>query len=218
MDSGFDLYGDDLEREILFEVLRCISSISQQLGKTASALFYESLISAPIILSEEIVPRLLKILETGCSSSVAALPISDLGADGAWEKELANHKMLRKFSVDMLLSLHALCNKASSWSRVLDVIESYLKFLVPQKMTQGVDSEVLFNINTSILVQATSQVAKVMFESALDILLLLSYLVNISGQVSFLFNEAHWISHMNACVCLFLFFFGLCTEHEIYKV
>lgn len=189
VDSGFDLYGDDLEREILFEVLRCISSISQQLGKTASALFYESLISAPVISSEEIVPRLLKILETGCSSSVAALPISDLGADGAWEKELANHKMLRKFSVDMLLSLHALCNKASSWSRVLDVIESYLKFLVPQKMTQGVDSEVLFNINTSILVQATSQVAKVMFESALDILLLLSYLVNISGQIHMLHDD-----------------------------
>lgn len=188
---GFDLYDDDLEREILFEVLRCIISINLQLGKTALALFYESLISAPVISSEEIVPRLLKILEIGCNSSVAAIPLSDLGGDGALEKELVDHKALRKFSADMLLSLYALCNKANSWSRVLNVIESYLKFLVPRKMTQGVHSEVLFNINTCIFVQATSQVAKVMFESALDILLLLSYLVNISGQVSFLFNEAH---------------------------
>lgn len=191
MNSGFDLYDDDLGREILFEVLRCISSISQQLGKTASALFYESLLSVPIISSEEIVPQLLKILETGCSSSVASLHLSDLGADGGCVKKLADHKTLRKFSVDMLLSLHALCGKASSWNNVLNVIESYLKYLVPQKMTLGVDSEVMFNINTSLLVQGTSQVSKAMFESSLDILLFLSYLVNISGQVRVFFNEAH---------------------------
>ncbi|THG12740.1 hypothetical protein TEA_026867 [Camellia sinensis var. sinensis] len=180
--SGLDLSDDNVDREILFEVLRCVSNVSQQLGKGSSAIFYESLLSAPSISSEEVVPRLLKILETGYSSSVTAFHISELGADIAWEKEMADHKNLRKFSVDMFLSLLALSNKATAWGKVLDVIENYLKFLVPRKIIQKFDSDVGFNINTCVMIQATSQVAKVMFESSLDILLLLSYLVNIGGQ------------------------------------
>lgn len=185
--SGLYLSDDDVEREILFEVLRCANSVNQQLGKAASAIFYESLLSASIS-SEDIVPRLLKILGIGYSSSIAALHVSDLGTDVAWEKELADHKNLRKFSVDMLISLHALCNK-TTWGRVLNVIESYLKFLVPRKTAQKLDSEILFNIDVPILVQATSQVAKVMFESAFDVLLLLSYLVNTSGQIQLLHED-----------------------------
>lgn len=182
---GLEVLDDVSEHEILFEVLRCIASISQQLGKTASAIVYESLVGKPIISAEEIVPRLLKILETGYSSSVTALNISDLGADVAREKGLLDHKNLRKFSVDMLLSLLAVGKKAASWDRVLNVIESYLQFLVPCKIIQNSDSEIVLNLNTSILVQATSQIAKVMFESTLDVLLFVSYLVNISGQVRF---------------------------------
>ncbi|XP_059648344.1 nuclear pore complex protein NUP160 isoform X2 [Cornus florida] len=184
--SGLGISVDSLECEILLEVLRCLSNISQQLGKAVSAIYYESLLSAPIVSSEEVVPRLLKILETGHSSSLAALHVSDLGTDIAWEKEVAGHKNLRKFSIEMFLSFHALCNKATTWAKVLKVIESYLKFLVPCKIIQKIDSEVVFSINTSLTVQATSQVAKVMFESALDILLLLNYLVNVSGQIRML--------------------------------
>lgn len=170
-------------------MLRCVINVSQQLGKPSSAIFYESLISAPpVILSEEIIQRLLKILETGYSSTVAMLHVSDLGPDVAWEKSLADHKNLRKFSIDMLLSLHALHEKSGTWSRILSVIENYLKYLIPHKVIQKFDAEVALDINASILVQATSQVAKVMFESALDILLFLSYLVSISGQVSFCFK------------------------------
>ncbi|KAI3983809.1 hypothetical protein MKX01_011517 [Papaver californicum] len=181
--SGLDLPDDDSDREILFDVLRCISSINQQLGRAAPAIFYESLVGIPIISSEEVVLRLLKILETGYSSSVAAIQVSQVGADSTWLKELGDHKNQRKFSFDMLRSLHSLCNKAGTWTRVLNVIEHYLKFLVPCKSIQKLDSEVDLNISTSILVQSTSQVAKVMFESALDIHLLLGYLVNISAQV-----------------------------------
>ncbi|KAI8023992.1 Nuclear pore complex protein NUP160 [Camellia lanceoleosa] len=187
--SGLDLSDDNVDREILFEVLRCVSNVSQQLGKGSSAIFYESLLSAPSISSEEVVPRLLKILETGYSSSVTAFHISELGADIAWEKEMADHKNLRKFSVDMFLSLLALSNKATAWGKVLDVIENYLKFLVPRKIIQKFDSDVGFNINTCVMIQATSQVAKVMFESSLDILLLLSYLVNIGGQIHILHDD-----------------------------
>ncbi|XP_042506201.1 nuclear pore complex protein NUP160 [Macadamia integrifolia] len=181
--SGLDLPDDNLDREVLFEVLRFSSSIRQQLGKAAVAIYYESLVSASTISSEEIVAFLLKILETGDSSSMKAAHISQLGANRSWGKKLADHKKQRQFSIDMLLSLHALCNKATTGGRVLDVIENYLKFLVPRKTMDRLDSEASFGINTSILVQATSQVAKVMFESTFDILLLLGYLMNTNGQV-----------------------------------
>lgn len=189
LSSGLDFSGDNLDREILFGVLRCVININQQLGKAASAIFYESLLSARCISAEEVLPRFLKILETGYSSSVASLHISELGADIAWEKELADHKNLRKFSVEMFLSLQALSNKATTWGKVLDVMQHYLKFLVPRKIMHQFDSKVGFNINTSITVQATSQFAKVMFESALDILLLLHYLVNTSGQIHMLNDD-----------------------------
>ncbi|GMH23861.1 hypothetical protein Nepgr_025704 [Nepenthes gracilis] len=48
------------------------------------------------------------------------------------------------------------------------------------------DSERVFSINTCFVIQATSQVAKVMFESAVDILLFFRYLLNISGQIDML--------------------------------
>lgn len=194
---GLDLFDDDLACEILMEMLRCVISISQQLGKTASAIFYESLVSTSVVPSEEIIHCIMKILVIGYSSSAAMLHVSDTGADIAWEKKLADHKNIRKFSIDMLLSLHALREKAVTWARVLNVIESFLKFLVPRKIIHNFDAEISSSITASILVQATSQISKVMFESALDMLLFLNYLVKISGQVSISF-------------VLFIFFISKC--------
>lgn len=182
---GLDLFDDDLEYVILSDMLRCVTSISRRLSKTASAVFFESLVSTSVISSEEILPCLLKILVTGYGSSVSKLHMSDIGADIAWEKKLADHKTLRKSSIDILVSLQTLCNKADTWGKVLNVIESFLKFLVPRKITHNFDAEILSSVNASILVQATSQISKVMFESALDMLLFLNYLVKISGQVCF---------------------------------
>lgn len=188
--SGLSLSDSDLEHEILIDVVRCISSLSRQLGKASSALFYESLISGPIISMEEIIPSLLKIVETGYGSSIVELHKIELGADIALEKERVDHKRLRKFSIEMLLSLHALSNKATSWGRVLNVIERYLKYFIPGKVIQRLNSKTMVcNMNNATLVQATAQVAKVMFESALDVLLLLSYLVNIAGQIHMIHHD-----------------------------
>lgn len=182
--SSVPEFSSGLERDILLEVHQCISSVNQQLGKAASAIFYESLRKTPLMSSEEVLPRLLKILEIGYAPSIATLHISELGADVAWEKEAFYHKNLRKFSMDLFLSLHSLCGGATSWQKVLDVIDSYLSFLVPRKVAHHVDYQAFLNVDVPVTVQATSQVAKVMFESALDVLVLLSYMVNISGQVS----------------------------------
>ncbi|XVF86187.1 hypothetical protein PTKIN_Ptkin18bG0019900 [Pterospermum kingtungense] len=181
---GLDLFDDYSDREILFEVLRCVINISQQLGKTASVIFYESFVGRQIISSNDIIARLVKILETGYGSLTRIGHVSGLGADVAWEREQIDHKNLRKFSVDMLLSLHDLYKKAASWKKVLDVIEIYLQFLVPQKFTENSGAETLSCLNNSILVQASCQIGKVMFESALDILLLASYLMNMGGQIN----------------------------------
>lgn len=164
------------------EILQCVNILSQQLGKAAPAIFYESLLRTPSLSSEEVIPRLLKNLESGYSSSMA-LHVSELGTDVALDKEISYHKRLRKFSVDMFLSLHNLCSRATTWRSVLHVIESYLKFLVPRKYEHNLESEGLFTVSIALTVQATSQVAKVMFESALDVHLLLSYMVNSSSQV-----------------------------------
>ncbi|KAK7345518.1 hypothetical protein VNO77_16122 [Canavalia gladiata] len=179
-----DIFDDDLECEILIELLRCVISFSQQLGKTASSIFYESLLTAPMISSEDIVRYIVKILETGYCSSGPVLQTSTSGDHiVVLEKELADHKSSRKLSVDMFLSLQGLYKKASAWGRILNVIEGFLKFLVPQKVIQNFDTEMLSNINSSVIVHTTYQIAKVMFESAWDFLLFLSYLVDISGQV-----------------------------------
>jgi len=153
-------------------------------------MYYESITGRPIISSDEIVPRLVNILESGYSTTIGQRTWSDLGADRAWEKELEAHKNLRTFSIDMLLSLSALCQRAGSWEKVFTIMEHYLQYLVPKKSMQKNDGEALSDICSSILVQATSQFVKVMFESAFDIFLLISYLLNIAGQVS-----SHWVSY-----------------------
>lgn len=180
-----DLFDDDTEYEILIELLRCVISFSQQLGKTASSIFYESLLTTPVISSEDIVHSIVKILETGYCISGAVLQTFTSGDHTiVLDKELTDHKSLRKLSVGMFLSLQGLYKKASAWGKILNVIEGFLKFLVPQKMMLKFDTEMSSNINSSIIVHTAYQIAKVMFESAWDFLLFLSYLVDIGSQVS----------------------------------
>ncbi|CAN4110826.1 unnamed protein product [Withania somnifera] len=179
----FDSSDSDLEPEILLEILQYVNNLSQQLSKAAPAIFYQSLLRTPNLSSEEVISRLLKNLENGYSSSMEALHVSELGTDVALDKEISYHKRLRKFSMDMFLSLHNLCSIATRWGSVLHVVESYLKFLVPRKYERNLYSEGLFSVSTALIVQATSQVAKVVFKSALDVHLLLSYMVNSSSQI-----------------------------------
>ncbi|KAM7250291.1 hypothetical protein ACFE04_022174 [Oxalis oulophora] len=180
-DQELELFNDNFERELLVEVLKCVNSISRRLGKTVHAIFYESFVTPQVISSEEIIPRLLKILVTGYG-----LEKHNFGAE-----KPVDHKKLRKFSIEMLLSLHSLSGKATSWSKVLNVIENYLQFLVPRKIIQKSTDARFSNLSIPIMIQASFQVAKVMFESALDFLLFVTYLVNISGQLAALtFRES----------------------------
>ena len=185
------------EHEILSEVLNCTLKISKQLGTAPYAMYFESVTGKSVISSEEILSRLVNILESGYAMSIGRT-WSDLGADRARESKLEAHRNLRRFSIDMLLSLSALCQRAGSWEKVFTIMEKYVQqHLVPKKFRHNNNGEALSDICSSILVQATSLFAKVMFESAFDIVLLLSYLLNISAQVSF-----HCLMSLSKCISL----------------
>ncbi|CAA0833564.1 SUPPRESSOR OF AUXIN RESISTANCE1 [Striga hermonthica] len=184
MSPGLLYSGDELSRKILYELLQCLESVSKQLGKASSAIFYESLLNTPHISSDEVVSRFLKILESAYSYTTEAKLSSELGLDTNWRKELSSNRNLRKFSTNMFLSFQEMCNKANSWGKILDVIESYLKVLVPQKVVLKSNAEAIFHINGYGIVQSTFQIAKVMFESVLGVLMLLSYMTSISGQIN----------------------------------
>ncbi|KAI3516475.1 hypothetical protein L1887_15392 [Cichorium endivia] len=81
-----------------------------------------------------------------------------------------NLPVMGLFSTDMFLSLDGL----------YVLISKYLNFLVPQKKGHKLNFEAVFDISTCATVQATSQVSQVMFESAVEILLLLTYMINMS--------------------------------------
>lgn len=180
--SGLIVPEIGVDSELFLDMLRCMSYINHQLGRAATAVFYESFVT-PSISSDELLFQLLKILETGHGSSLSTCLMSQVGVDAAREKKQAAHKSQRKFSVDMFLSLHALRARATTWDEVLDVIEKYLMYLSPQNTKESFHSEELYSANSFLLVQATSQVARVMFESTFDVLLFLGYLVDISVQV-----------------------------------
>ena len=151
-------------------LLRCIRSVSHQLGRASSAVILTSFISTDVFSFEDITSHLLKMLETG-STLVSR------------ERKQDEHRSHRKFSVEVALCLHELYSKASSWSTVLDIFEKYLLEFVPKSL-QNMTPKASFNVNSNLLIQATSQMSKVMLESSFGILLFLRYLVNVGVQVS----------------------------------
>ncbi|CAH8361275.1 unnamed protein product [Eruca vesicaria subsp. sativa] len=179
--TSLDLGMSHNEHERLLEILKCTLKIRKKLGGAPCAMYYELVTGKPVISSDDIVPRLVNILGSGYAMSIDQRTWLDLGADRGWEKELKSHRM---FSIHMLLSISTLCQRAGSWEKVFDIMENYLQYLAPKKFRHDNNGESLSDICSSILVQATTQFAKVMFESAFDIVLLLSYLLNISEKVN----------------------------------
>ncbi|XP_062224093.1 nuclear pore complex protein NUP160-like isoform X2 [Phragmites australis] len=182
------LLDDISDFELLDEVLRCMGHIHHLLGRSSTAIYYESLISS-VISSDEIASQIIKMLETGFSPQPSSSLITLLGTDAYVERRQAAHKSQRKFSVEMLLSLHKLQSRSTSWSTVFDVIEKFMKCLNTNITIQKYETKRVCNVNSVLLVQATSQVARTMFECAFDLFLFLSYLVGVGGQVSLLQSD-----------------------------
>lgn len=181
-----NLLDDISDFELLNEVLRCMGHIHHLLGRSSTAVYYESLISS-LIPSDEIASHIVKILETGFSPQSSPSLVALLGTDTYVERRQVAHKSQRKFSVEMLLSFHKLQSRSASWSAVFDVIEKFMKCLNTNMNIQEYGSKRVCNVNSVLLVQATSQVARTMFECAFDLFLFLSYLVGVGGQVCYNF-------------------------------
>uniref|UniRef100_A0A0E0CFG1 Uncharacterized protein n=1 Tax=Oryza meridionalis TaxID=40149 RepID=A0A0E0CFG1_9ORYZ len=133
---------------------------------------------------EKVFCTILKILGTGFSPQSPSALITLFGTDAYAERRQTAHKSQRKFSVEMLLSFRKLQSKSTSWSAVFDVIENFMKYLNTNVTIQEYELKRVCNVNTALLVQATSQVARTMFESTFDLYLFLNYLVSIGGQLS----------------------------------
>ncbi|TVU33474.1 hypothetical protein EJB05_25294, partial [Eragrostis curvula] len=174
------LLDDVSDFEPLDEVLRCMGHIHHLLGRSSTAIYYESLISS-VISSDEIVSQIMKMLETGFSPHSSSSITTLLGTDAYVQRRQTAHKNQRKFSVEMLQSLHKLQSRLKSWSAVFDVIEQLMKCLNTNITVQEYESKRVCN--------ATSQVARTMFECAFDLFLFLSYLVDVGGQVSLLQSD-----------------------------
>ncbi|KAJ7972354.1 Nuclear pore complex protein [Quillaja saponaria] len=65
-----DLFDDVLEREILIEMLRCVINFSQQLGKSAYCIFYESLVNTLVGSPEDIIPGIVKVAKVMFESAL----------------------------------------------------------------------------------------------------------------------------------------------------
>ncbi|KAI4964275.1 hypothetical protein ZWY2020_006756 [Hordeum vulgare] len=178
---------NDTDGETLIEVLRCMGHINHLLGRSSAAIYYESLISS-VISPDEVTSQILKILESGFSPQSSS-PHYAVGTVAYLERRQTAHKSQWKFSVDMLLSFHKLQSRSTSWSAVFDVIEKFMKCLDTKVTIQEYELIRLCNVNSALVVQATSQVARTMFEAAFDLFLFLSYLVGVGGQVSLLQSD-----------------------------
>lgn len=187
-DLGMNLLDDISDFELLNEVLRCMGHIHHLLGRSSTAIYYESLISS-VISSDDVASQIVKILETGFSPQSSSSLVTLFGMDAYVERRQAAHRSQRKFSVDMLLSFHKLQSRSTSWSAVFDVIEEFMKCLNTNISVQEYESKRVCNINSVLLVQATSQVARTMFEFTFDLFLFLNYLVGVGGQVSLLQSD-----------------------------
>jgi hypothetical protein len=117
-----------------------------------------------------------------------------LGTDAYVERRQTAHKSQRKFSVEMLLSFRKLQSRSTSWSAVFDMIEKFMKCLNTNATIWEPELKRLCSVNSVLLVQVTSQVARTMFESAFDLFLLLSYLVGVGGQVCHVFSILTFLS------------------------
>ncbi|KAH9310668.1 hypothetical protein KI387_025703, partial [Taxus chinensis] len=176
-----------IDTEILQGIFKCTGSISRYLGKAALSVFYEALLKPSSVTFQYLISRFLRILDVGYDFSVLKQSSSHLGLDFAREKEHKYHNHQRKFALSILLCLQALRDKAGGWDRVLNVIEKCLTSIIPEKFSLDKISAIrgiLYNVNTTLLVQAISQVAEIQFEAARDLLLLLGYIVKIKGQLS----------------------------------
>ncbi|GAB2231275.1 hypothetical protein Drorol1_Dr00027564, partial [Drosera rotundifolia] len=181
--SGLVISGDSDEKRILVEVLLCCRIFGQHFGSEVASLFYQSAMSFSMISVEDLVHHLLKGLRSGCNYSLAKVDASEQGIDLVHQNLNAAHKELRGFSVDMLVSLHGLCSKANGWDKILHAIEYYLNYLVPSMSEQSSESGKTLNVITSVVIQATPQIAGAMFECALEIMLFLNYLISFNGQI-----------------------------------
>ncbi|BBN19520.1 nuclear pore complex protein Nup160 [Marchantia polymorpha subsp. ruderalis] len=172
---------------VISSLLRCMESLSRHLGNAALGVFHEALMRPEVYPLQSLIQSVVLILDVGYNPLDTAQANLDFGVDEIRAKVQSLNQQQRKFSLHMSQSLHRLRGLAGSWEAVLDAVCKFSQYLVSSVQSAGSGSNSisvpLGSVPTKMLSHASSQISWTQFEAARNLLLLLSYLVKVQGQV-----------------------------------
>ncbi|KAL2608671.1 hypothetical protein R1flu_027244 [Riccia fluitans] len=182
-----DWEGGPTDPLVLSALLRCMENISEHLGNVALGVLHEALMRPDSYPFQSLIQSLLLILDLGYSSFDTGQENVEFGVDEIRRKIHSHNQRQRKFSLRMLQCLHSMRALAGSWEAALDIICKYVHYLVlPSNTLVPAANSAAFPLGcvfTKILSHASSQISWTHFEASCNLLLLLSYMVKVQGQV-----------------------------------
>ena len=165
---------------------QCLSSISKQLGRLPLSAFGQTLLgSRPASLSH-ICSVFLHLLDVGYDSSIL-MTAAQYGVDTGRKKKHEYQRAHRKFELQMIFDLCELRDSVGDWEKALENMETCMNQLMQD--TRGSATRIAFEgleygiMSKRLVLESTIQLSWAHFEAARDILLLLTYILSVQGQV-----------------------------------
>ncbi|KAL3676747.1 hypothetical protein R1sor_026695 [Riccia sorocarpa] len=182
-----DWEGAPSDSLVIGALMRCMENITAHLGNVALGVFHEALMRPDVYPFQSLIQSFLLILDLGYSSFDAAQQSAEFGVDEIRMKVQSHNRRQRKFSLLMLQSLHSMRALAGSWEAALDIVCKYAQYLVlPTSAGIPVANSAALPLGSVLpktLSHASSQISCTHFEASRNLLLLLSYMVKVQGQV-----------------------------------
>ncbi|KAH7286776.1 hypothetical protein KP509_32G022400 [Ceratopteris richardii] len=204
------------QSEFLDLLFKCMSTIVRQIGKIPCAVFGQVLVGNPLITLSHLCSIFLHYLDVGYVQWNIENEVSDIGVDIERRKAYEYRQQHQRLELQLILSLHKLRDSGGGWSNVLDNIERYINQFEQdiQLFRNGNFSEVLDYgfISKRLVLKSTSQLSWTFFEAARDLLIFLSYLIKIKGQIGISNKEVSRIQ-MNLIVHVKDIFFRSLLVH-----
>ncbi|KAI5066304.1 hypothetical protein GOP47_0018928 [Adiantum capillus-veneris] len=191
--SNFEkVYKGCSDPEFLDFLFKCTSTIKRQVGRVPYAVFGDLLFGNRHISVSHLCSVFLHFLDVGYTHFTMDNQATHIGADVERKKALDYRHRHRKLELQLIVDLQHLRNFAGGWSHVLDCIEGYIVQVTQETriFPEEGNSEALNGfISKRLVLKSTAQLSWNLFEAAKDLLILLSYLIHIKGQVGISNNE-----------------------------
>ncbi|XP_024542730.1 nuclear pore complex protein NUP160 [Selaginella moellendorffii] len=174
------------DSEVLKRFMSCVHLVITHIGELPLAVFDESLLQRKGASIDQLVATCVHNLDVGSQ------PRQDLsiGVDGLREKEKVRHTKQRLFNFKICQELLAIKDVAGNWSSVLDSIANYERCLLFGSTQKSCEIPPMGNAFTKLITQATSQVLWAHYQECRNLVLLLSYVINMKSQVNLTGSEA----------------------------